>query len=348
MYQVAFSPRERPLIFELPGGRSYRATFTGIVLGSPVLACDGLLLAESNSTAGLCLDVDRAVELDRRSWSTGQAQALDSIVASLRLGPVPRADAPAACKPVFRLVSTKYLLVGGYSYRLDLDSGSPPATVSFHVPASRWYGSLEWPHHLRLRDVASGSWLVIDLLTREESERELLSVAKHYRDLDLDVGAVMDQIVASVQFGGPPVSPGCPAPVFPELGQTIGEGAYRYDRHPRGFFSPPGFTLAPSMNSPQPLVYYEGFFLPRHITFGVPPGMEAKLSWDHDAVHGIRLTDPNTGSWLCIDAELVAECGRSITPGAEHLGPLFDRIVESLRLGTAEYELRSRTAKPES
>ena len=73
VYQVAFSPRERPLIFELPGGRSYRATFTGIMLGSPVLACDGLLLAESNSTAGLCLDVDRAVELDRRSWSTGQA-----------------------------------------------------------------------------------------------------------------------------------------------------------------------------------------------------------------------------------------------------------------------------------
>ena len=76
-----------------------------------------------------------------------------------------------------------------------------------------------------------------------------------------------------------------------------------------------------------------GFFIPWHITFGIPAGIELELSWDDDTRDGIRLADADTNSWLCLDAELVEECGRSITPGAEHLGPLFDQIAESLRLG---------------
>ena len=89
-----------------------------------------------------------------------------------------------------------------------------------------------------------------------------------------------------------------------------------------------------------------GFFLPRHITFGVPAGIELELSWDDDTRGGIRLADVATGSWLCLSVERAEECGRSVTPGAEHLEPLFDRIAESLQRGTAEYEPRSHIARP--
>ena len=47
----------------------------------------------------------------------------------------------------------------------------------------------------------------------------------------------------------------------------------------------------------------------------------------------IRLTDVDSDSWLCLDAELLVECGRSVRPNTAHVGPLFDQIAESLRLG---------------
>ena len=127
-----------------------------------------------------------------------------------------------------------------------------------------------------------------------------------------DVGAAFDQILGSLRFDELPSIPGCPAPVLPSLAQTLGAGVYRYLRDPDRY----PFTAG----------------LP-DITFEVPAGLQLKVSWDDEAAHQVRLTDVDTDSWLCLDAALLVECGRSITPGAEHLGPLFDQIAESLRLG---------------
>ena len=56
---------------------------------------------------------------------------------------------------------------------------------------------------------------------------------------------------------------------------------------------------------------------------------------DYKPVSGTHVDNKSwPNSWLCIDAELVAECGRSVRPNTAHVGPLFDQIVESLRLGT--------------
>ena len=59
-----------------------------------------------------------------------------------------------------------------------------------------------------------------------------------------------------------------------------------------------------------------GFFIPWHITFGIPAGIELELSWDDDTGDGIRLADAAAGSWLCLSVERAEECGRSVTPGA--------------------------------
>ena len=100
--------------------------------------------------------------------------------------------------------------------------------------------------------------------------------------------------------------------VLPSLAQTLGASVYRYLRDPDRY----PFTAG----------------LP-DITFEVPAGLQLKVSWDDEAAHQVRLTDVDTDSWLCLDAALLVECGRSVTPGAEHLGPRFDQIAESLRLG---------------
>ena len=213
------------------------------------------------------------------------------------------------------------ILTGGSTYLWRLGTGDPPLFITLDVPhgvtlRSGWEelpaGSRPlWRPHLK--EATSGSRLVIDLATGEEHERELLPVLEPY---SVDVGAAFDQILGSLRFDELPAIPGCPAPVVPALGQTLGAGVYRYlsdpDRYP--------VTVG----------------LP-DITFEVPAGLQLKVSWDDETPHEIRLTHVDSrfspNSWLCLDAELLVECGRSVRPNTAHVGPLFDQIAESLRLG---------------
>ena len=73
-----------------------------------------------------------------------------------------------------------------------------------------------------------------------------------------------------------------------------------------------------------------------HVIFDVPEGLEVRVEWKGEFARefAIRLTHVETDSWLCLDAALLVECGRSVRPNTDHVGPLFDQIAESLRLGT--------------
>ena len=346
LYQFALNPDEQPLIFEVPAGLLFYMTFTGSMLDAPDRWCPGLRLVEIVREprvvlwgSVLCLDVHHAAELSRAIHAAALSRETDAadlaatedrfnrLVESLRLGPLPSEDAPAHCNPVFDASYSPTTLTGGSSYVWPVGTGVPPPFALLDIPAGvtlaliledrpdgsrlkayrtdapRVYGQLH------LEEAASGSRLVIDLATGEEHERELLPVPEPYR---VDVGAAFDQILGSLRFDELPSIPGCPAPVLPSLAQTLGAGVYRYLRDPDRY----PFTAG----------------LP-DITFEVPAGLQLKVSWDDEAAHQVRLTDVDTDSWLCLDAALLVECGRSITTGAAHLGPLFDQIAESLRLG---------------
>ena len=335
-YQLALNPDEQPLIFEVPAGLLLNVTFTGSMLDAPDRWCPGLRLVEIVRDrlavlwgSVLCLDVHHAVELSRtiHEKSAAAEDRFNRLVESLRLGSLPSDDAPAHCNPVFDASYSPTILTGGSSYVWPVGTGVPPPFAILDIPVGitlaliledRPDGSWLRAHQsdaprvygqLHLKEADSGSRLVIDLATGEERERELLPVSEPYR---IDVGAAFDQILASLRFDELPSIPGCPAPVVPSLAQTLGAGVYRYlsdpDRYP--------FTAG----------------LP-DITFEVPAGLQLKVSWDDETAHQVRLTDVDTDSWLCLDAALLVECGRSVTPGAEHVGPLFDQIAESLRLG---------------
>ena len=329
-YQFALNPDEQPLIFEVPAGLLLYVTVTGSMLDAPDRWCPGLRLVEIVRDrlavlwgSVLCLDVHHAAELSRTivEKSAAAEDRFNRLVESLRLGPLPSDDAAARCAPVIDATYGPGILTGGSTYLWRLGTGDPPLFITLDVPhgvtlRSGWEelpaGSRPlWRPHLK--EATSGSRLVIDLATGEEHERELLPVLEPY---SVDVGAAFDQILGSLRFDELPAIPGCPAPVVPALGQTLGAGVYRYlsdpDRYP--------VTVG----------------LP-DITFEVPAGLQLKVSWDDETPHEIRLTHVDSrfspNSWLCLDAELLVECGRSVRPNTAHVGPLFDQIAESLRLG---------------
>ena len=340
-YQFALNPDEQPLIFEVPAGLLLYVTFTGSMLDAPDRWCPGLRLVEIVRDrlavlwgSVLCLDVHHAAELSRTIVENSAAaeDRFNRLVESLRLGSLPSDDAPAHCNPVFDASYSPTILTGGSSYVWPVGTGVPPPFAILDIPvgvtlaliledrpngswlrayrsdAPRVYGQLH------LKEAASGSRLVIDLATGEERERELLPVPEPYR---VDVGAAFDQILASLRFDELPSIPGCPAPVVPSLAQTLGAGVYRYLSDPDRY--PPVTVGLPD------------------ITFEVPAGLQLKVSWDDETPHEIRLTHVDSrfspNSWLCLDAELLVECGRSVRPNTAHVGPLFDQIAESLRLG---------------
>ena len=331
-YQFALNPDEQPLIFEVPAGLLLDVTFTGSMLDAPDRWCPGLRLVEIVRDrlavlwgSVLCLDVHHAAELSRftprRCLARTSAAAEDRfnrLVESLRLGPLPSDDAAARCAPVIDATYGPGILTGGSTYLWRRGHGRP-ASVHHARRAPRRHAEIRsweelpagsrplWRPHLK--EATSGSRLVIDLATGEERERELLPVSEPYR---IDVGAAFDQILASLRFDELPSIPGCPAPVVPSLAQTLGAGVYRYLSDPDRYPVTAGLP---------------------DITFEVPAGLQLKVSWDDETAHQVRLTDVDTDSWLCLDAALLVECGRSVRPGTAHVGPLFDQIAESLRLG---------------
>ena len=327
-YQLALNPDEQPLIFEVPAGLLLNVTFTGSMLDAPDRWCPGLRLVEIVRDrlavlwgSVLCLDIHQAVELSRtiHEKSDTAEYRFNRLVASLRLGPLPSDEALSHCNPVIDASYGYQILTGGKTYLRRLGTGEPPPFVTFDVPASVTLGSVFEAEpdgsrtygRLHLKEVTSGSRLVINLAKGAEHARELLPVPEPY---DVDVGAAFDQILASLRFDGLPSIPGCPTPVVPSLAQTLGAGVYRYHMDPE--------------------LYRGSAGLP-DIILEVPAGLQLKVSLDDELVtgFGLRLTHVETGSWLCLDAELLAECGRSITPSTAHVGPLFDAIAESLRLG---------------
>ena len=337
VYQFALNPDEQPVIFQVPDGLRLALTFTGSMLDAPDRWCPGLRLVELVLEpmavlygSVLCLDVHHAAELSRTivEKSAAAEDRFNRLVASLRLGPLPSDDAPARCAPVIEAsygplladpLRREHILTGGNTYLRRVGTGEAPPFVTFDVPTrvtlesmledqpdgSRTYG------RLHLREATSSSRLVIDLRTGEEDERELLPVPEPYR---VDVGAAFDRILASWRFDELPAIPGCPAPVVPSLAQTLGAGVYRYHMDPELYSGSAGLP---------------------DIILEVPAGLQLKVSLDDELAtgFGLRLTHVETGSWLCLDAELLVECGRSVRPNTEHVGPLFDQIAESLRLG---------------
>ena len=340
-YQFALNPDEQPLIFEVPAGLLLDLSFTGSMLDAPDRWCPGLRLVEIVQEqlavlqgSVLCLDVHHAAELSRAIHAAALSRETDAadlaatedrfnrLVESLRLGPLPSDDAAARCAPVIDATYGLGILTGGSTYLWRLGTGGPPLFITLDVPhgvtlRSGWEelpaGSRPlWRPHLK--EATSGSRLVIDLATGEEHERELLPVLEPY---SVDVGAAFDQILGSLRFDELPAIPGCPAPVVPALGQTLGAGVYRYLGDPDRY--PPVTVGLPD------------------ITFEVPAGLQLKVSWDDETPDEIRLTHVDSrfwpNSWLCLNAELVEECGRSVARGAERLEQRFDQIAESLRLG---------------
>ena len=333
LYRFALNPDEQPLIFEVPEGLSPRITWTGYMGGGQW--CPGLRLVEWRAEGGywadawLCLDVHRAVELSR---STKVAQRfgpvvdygsrLEALVASLRLGSVPSPDDPAPCAPLIEVHPDDYqtLLPGGATYLWGRTGTGRFVTIDVPVGVTlvgTFARGIQQPDGslvsdtLELTEASSGSRLVIDVGTGGERERQLLDVPEPYK---LDPDAAFDQILASLRLDEFPAIPGCPAPVA----FTMGEGVYRYH-----------------MNTSYPT---SAVGVP-DITFDVPAGLQLKLVSLAVGFWQIALIDAETtsedASWICLDAELVAECGRWIKPGDEHIGPLFDELSESLRPGTA-------------
>ena len=335
LYRFALNPDEQPLIFEVPEGLSPRITWTGYMGGGQW--CPGLLLVEWRSEGGywadawLCLNVHRAVELSR---STKVAQRfgpvvdygsrLEALVASLRLGSVPSPDDPAPCAPLIEVHPDDYyqtLLPGGATYVWNRTGTDRFVTIdvpvgvtlvgSFARGKQQPDGSLV-PDTLELTEASSGSRLVIDVGTDGERERQLLDVPEPYK---LDPDAAFDQILASLRLDEFFAIPGCPAPVY----FGMGEGVYRYHMNTR---YPTSVVGVPD------------------ITFDVPAGLQLErlgrltVGYWQIALHDAETTSEDA-SWICLDAELIAECGRWIKPGDEHIGPLFDELSESLRPGTA-------------
>ena len=315
VYQFALGRVEQLLIFEVPAGLRLQARFTGAMPDDQ--SCRGLLLTEVWNGSKLCLDVHRAVELSRATRDSATEQFFDRLVASLRLGPPD--EAAADCVPVIDVTyGLRVVLTGGNTYLLQLVlAGEPPPFITFDVPVGVSIDLIiidrpdryEAAGTLHLWEATSGSRLAIDIVTGEEQERELLPVPSSE---SADLGAIFDQIVASMRFGEIPTVTGCPAGVAPSLEQTVGEGSYRFHYNPD---------------------LYHGIHSVPHVIFEVPAGLQLQVAWDTTTPLAIRLTDVDTDSWLCLDAELLVECGRSVRPNTAHVGPLFDQIAESLRLG---------------
>ena len=334
IYQFALNPHEQPLIFEVPDGLRPRVSFTGSMGDTSDQWCPGLLLIERRTVGNyswddswLCLDVHRAAELSRALSAKSQERGfrpqdyggrLTTLVSSLRLGPVPSPGDAPPCAPLIVVSPLGQLLTGGTSHLLR-PLGTEARFVIIDVPVGVTLVDLSVQYReepdgskrgdsLHLTEATSGSRLVIDLATGGERMRQVLGVPAPY---DVDPGAAFDQILASLRFDELPAVPGCPAPLVPFLEQTLGPGRYRYHITPRD---------------------YRGDLGVPDITFEVPAGLQLNV-WDGGPPHQIILEDavPTSGprSSICLDAERVVECS------GWNLGPLFERISESLRLGTA-------------
>ena len=311
VYSFRLNPGAQLLTFAVPAGPRFEARFDARMHEPFAGWCPGLLLVERWNDSELCLDVHRAVELARGERDSAIGRLFDSIAASLRLGP-PSDDASARCAPLIDATYYYSILTGGNTYLLR--RSDPPTFVSFHVPAGVTISSvsegsldgLQTSGTLDLREATSGSRLVIDLATGNEHERELLPVPPPY---DLDVGAAFDQIAASFRLDWPLPDLGCAVTSLLIRGQTIGGGTYRVRVNPD---------------------YADGLLA---LAFDVPEGLTVRIDWEEDEYLMIRLTDAETGAWLCLRLGLVEECRRWIPRDAQHLRPLFDQVSESLRSG---------------
>ena len=316
VYSFRLNPGARPLTFAVPAGPRLDVQFDARMHGPFAGWCPGLLLVERWNDSELCLDVHRAVELARGERDSAIGRLFDSIVASLRLGP-PSDDASARCAPLIDATNPRAILTGGNTYLLRRSEWiDPPAFVSFHVPAgvtitinSVSEGSpdgLQTSGTLHLAEATSGSRLVIDLATGNEHERELLRVPAPY---SFDVSAAFDQIAASFRLDLPLPDPGCAVTsLLISVGQTIGGGTYRVRVDPDRWG-----LLA--------------------LAFDVPEGLRVRIDWEGYEGPAIRLTEVETGAWLCLHVELIEECRRWFPRDAQHLRPLFDQVSESLRSG---------------
>ena len=288
VYSFRLNPGAQLLTFAVPAGPRFEARFDARMHEPFAGWCPGLLLVERWNDSELCLDVHRAVELARGERDSAIGRLFDSIVASLRLGP-PSDDASARCAPLIDATYYYSILTGGNTYLLR--RSDPPTFVSFHVPAGVTISSvsegsldgLQTSSTLDLREATSGSRLVIDLATGNEHERELLPVPPPY---DLDVGAAFDQIAASFRLDWPLPDLGCAVTSLLIRGQTIGGGTYRVRVNPD---------------------YADGLLA---LAFDVPEGLTVRIDWEEDEHPMIRLTDAETGAWLCLRLGLVEECRR--------------------------------------